>query len=323
MTLGPGQETDLKLLNEEQLTNPTWLDKPAYLLNVPFSLAADVANNAWMAEIKDDDRKINNKKAINQFLQLYHFMASDAVVYLLPTPKIPGLQDLVYCANLGIVLEHTPDRNTVILSNFSTEVRAPEKEVGENFFHAMGYDVASPPYHFEGEAELKHLYDNVYIGGYGTRSDKKAYEWLANEFDMLIISVEETDPYLYHLDCTVFPLTHEDTLVCTEMYTPEEIKQIEAVTNIVDVTVDDCFSGICNSVRLGNSLLNASNIHEMKHTDEYYEDEKRKNQKLEDIAIRFAFEVSYFNLSEFLKSGALLSCMVMHLNRKSYDLVLM
>ena len=33
-------------------------------------------------------------------------MASDAVVYLLPTPKFPGLQDLVYCANMGVVLEH-------------------------------------------------------------------------------------------------------------------------------------------------------------------------------------------------------------------------
>jgi len=318
-----GQEAAIKPADVKQQTNPTRLDKPAYLMNVPFSLAADVANNVWMSEIKDEERKIDNQKAINQFLQLYHYMASNAIAYLLPTPKIPGLQDLVYCANLGIVLEHTPDRNTVVLSNFSTEVRTPEKEVGESFFHAMGYDVASPPFHFEGEAELKHLYDNVYIGGYGTRSDKKAYEWLAKEFDMRIISVEETDPYLYHLDCTVFPLTREDTLVCTEMYTTEEIRNIEAVTNIVDVSVDNCFSGICNSVRLGNSLLNASNIHEMKYGDEYYEEEKKKNRKLEDIATRFAFEVSYFNLSEFLKSGALLSCMVMHLNRKSYDLILM
>lgn len=323
MTLPPDQKEIPTASADEHITNPTWLDKPAYLLNVPFSLAADVANNIWMTEIKEDDRKIDVKKAINQFLQLYHFMASDSVVYLLPTPKIPGLQDLVYCANLGIVLEHTPDRNTFVLSNFSTEVRVPETEVGEHFFHAMGYDVVSPPFHFEGEAELKHLYDNVYIGGYGTRSDKQAYDWMAKEFDMRIITVEEIEPYLYHLDCTIFPLTREDTLVCTEMYTTKEIRQIEAVTNIVEVTVDECFSGICNSVRLGNSLLNASNIHEMKYNDEYYEDEKQKNRKLEDIATRFAFEVSFFNLSEFLKSGALLSCMVMHLNRKSYDLVLM
>ena len=31
--------------------NPTRLDKAAYLLNVPFSLTAEVANNAWMDEL--------------------------------------------------------------------------------------------------------------------------------------------------------------------------------------------------------------------------------------------------------------------------------
>lgn len=303
--------------------NPTALDKPAYLLNVPFSLAADIANNAWMAEMKEEDRKVDISKAINQFLQLYHFMASDAVVYLLPTPKLPGLQDLVYCANMGVVLEHTPGKNIVVLSNFSAENRKSEARVGQQFFELMGYDVIMPPYHFEGDAELKHLHDNIYIGGYGTRSERRAYEWMAEQFDMRIIAVEEVEPYLYHLDCTVFPLTREDTLICTEMYTNEEIRQIEEVTNIIDVSVDDCFSGICNSIRLGNSILNASNIYEMKSTDEYYNEERHKNRALEDIAIQFAFELSFFNLSEFLKSGALLSCMVMHLNRKSFDLVLL
>lgn len=306
-----------------QQINLALLDKPAYLLNVPFSLAADVANNAWMAEMKVEARKVDIRKAINQFLQLYHFMASDAVVYLLPTPKLPGLQDLPYCANMGVVLEHLPEKNIIVLSNFTAENRKPETQVGKQFFDLMGYETVTPPHHFEGDAELKHLYDNVYIGGYGTRSEKQAYAWMAEKFDMNIIAVEEVEPYLYHLDCTVFPLTREDTLVCTEMYTEKEIKQIESVTNIVDVSVDDCFSGICNSIRLGNSILNASNIHEMKITDEYYEEEKHKNRVLEDIAAKFAFEVCFFNLSEFLKSGALLSCMVMHLNRKSYDLVLL
>lgn len=302
--------------------NPTALNKPAFLMNVPFSLAADVANNAWMDELPLDQRQVDLPKAINQFLQLYHFIAAEALVYLLPTPRIPGLQDLVYCANLGVVLEHLPDRNTVVLSNFSTRVRVPETRVGEHFFGEMGYRVASPPQHFEGEAELKHLYDNVYVGGYGTRSERAAYQWLEEQFGMRVAVLEETDPHLYHLDCTVFPLTREDTLVCTEMYTPQEIAVLEGLTNIIDVSVDDCYSGVCNSVRIGNSLLNASHLFELKRGTEDYGYELQKNRTLEDLAARFGFEVSFFNLSEFLKSGALLSCMVMHLNRKSYDLVL-
>jgi len=300
--------------------NPTSIDKPAFLMNLPFSLAADVANNIWMEEINSDERLIDIPKAVNQFLQLYHFMAADAVVYLLPTPKLSGLQDLVFTANMGIVLDHMEDKNVVVISNFTTKVRRPETKVGNDFFELMGYQVANSPYHFEGEAELKHLYGNCYIGGYGLRSTRKTYEWMEDKFDMQIIPVHETDPYLYHLDCTVFPLTKEDTLVCTAMYTKEEVKAIASKTNIIDISMDDAFSGICNSVRLGNTILNASHIHEMKLSDEYYENELHKNRMLEDIAVRFGFEVSLFNLSEYFKSGALLSCMVMHLNRQSYKL---
>lgn len=54
---------------------------------------------------------------------------------------------------------------------------------------------------------------------------------MMNNFDIKIISIEETDPYLYHLDCTIFPLTREQTLVCTELFSSEEIKSIEAETN--------------------------------------------------------------------------------------------
>ena len=302
--------------------NPTSLERPAYLLNVPFSLQVDTPNNVWMEELRSDERHVDIKKAVNQFMQLYNFLAAESVVYLLPTPRLQGLQDLVYTANLGIVLDHLPDHNTVILSNYSSEIRIPETEVGEFFFKEMGYKTVIPPYHFEGEAELKHLYGNVYIGGYGIRSDKRAYEWMEEQFDMRVIKLKETDPYLYHLDCTIFPVTHEEVMVCTKMYTPEEIKAIEAVSNIIDVGEDEAFFGICNSVRMGNILLNASNIHEMKRSDEYYAGERQKNRMLEDISVRYGFETAFFNLSEFMKSGALLSCMVMHLNRHSYDMVL-
>lgn len=302
--------------------NPTTLERPAYLLNVPFSLKAETPNNVWMEELKLNERHIDIKKAMNQFLKLYNFLAAESVVYLLPTPRLQGLQDLVYTANLGIVLDHLPDHNTVILSNYSSQVRIPETKIGECFFTEMGYDIVVPPYHFEGEAELKHLYGNVYVGGYGIRSDKRVYTWMEEQFDMHIITLKETDPYLYHLDCTVFPLTREDIMVCTKMYTKEEIKKIEAQSNIIDIKEDDAFFGACNSVRMGNIILNASNIHEMKRSDKYYEGERQKNRMLEDIAVKNGFEVAFFNLSEYMKSGALLSCMVMHLNRRSYDLVL-
>lgn len=302
--------------------NPTQLERPAFLLNFPFSYCTDYANNLWMEEMSKEERKPDHKRAAIQFLEVYRILASEGLVYILPSPDGINLQDLVYTANLGVVLTHLPNPNTVIISNFSSPPRRAETPLGVRFFHEMGYEVYQPSFHFEGEAELKHLHDNIYVGGYGIRSQRETYDWMEQMFDMRIIRIKEVEPYLYHLDCTLFPITRENTLVCTELLTREEIRELEQVTNVIPVTADDAYSGICNCVRLPNQVLNASNIHEMRAGTEDYRLELQKNQRLEYIISNLALEVCYLNISEFLKSGALLSCMVMHLNRHSYQFTL-
>jgi N-dimethylarginine dimethylaminohydrolase len=299
-------------------STPGTLDRPAFVMSCPFSYSTDYPNNVWMHELCEDDRKVDRTKAMSQFAQVYRHVASDAFVFLLPTPKGCTLQDLVFTANLGIVLEHVPARDLVVLSNFSSEPRIGETEVGDQFFRSMGYTTIVAPYKFEGEAELKHLHDNVYVGGYGIRSDRRTYDWMEEEFDMQIVKMRETDEYLYHLDCSIFPATADDTLVCTELFDKAEVAELEKVTNIINVSADACYSGICNSVRHHNSILNSSHIHSLRAGTEEYFEEVRKNRELEDLAIKLGLEVCYFNLSEYHKGGALLSCMVMHLNRRSY-----
>jgi len=302
--------------------NPTQLERPAFLLNFPFSFSTQCPNNPWMQDLPDDRRQPDFKRATVQFLELYRSIAAESLVYLLPTPRGAQLQDLMYTANLGIVLEHLPDKNTVVISNFTSEPRRGETAVGVEFFRQMGYDVQVPETKFEGEAELKHLYDNVYVGGYGIRSERETYDWMERTFDMRVIKIRETEPYLYHLDCTIFPITSENTLVCTGLFEADEVAELEKVTNVVDVSVEECFSGICNSVRLPKTVLNSSHIHDLKAGTEDYQHEVQKNRKLEDIAANLALEVGYFNLSEYHKSGALLSCMVMHLNRHASKIAL-
>ena len=309
---------NIKLDSESRPSNPTQLNRPAFLMNVPFSYATGVANNVWMEEIEPGKREPDANQAMIQFLNLYGFIASEGLVYLLPTPQGGELQDLTFTANIGVTLEHMPEQNTIVLSNFTSEPRRDETEVGRRFFESMGYDVHVPETKFEGEAELKHLHDNVYAGGYGIRSQQETYDWMSDRFDMTVVKMALVDPYLYHLDCTVFPITREQTLVCVEMYDRQEISELEKYTDIIDVPTNAAFSGVCNSVRLNNTILNASHIQHLKAGTEEYQDEASKNRLLEDIAAKLAFEVTYFNLSEYHKGGALLSCMIMHLNHHSY-----
>lgn len=301
---------------------PTALARPAYLLNAPFSYATDVANNVWMEEIEPSERAPDTRKAMVQFLELYRFLSSEALVYVLPTPVGCGLQDLVFTANLGVVFEHLPGNDTVVVSNFTSPPRRGETDVGRRFFELMGYRTHVSPHRFEGDAELKHLHGNVYVGGYGIRSERETFSWMEETFGMKVVKLHETDPYLYHVDCTVFPLTRDETLVCTELYERDEIAGLEQYTNIIDIPADIAYTGICNSVRLGNLVLNSSHIQELEAGTEDYDAELKKNRMLEDIAVKHALEVNYFNLSEYHKGGALLSCMVMHLNRRSYDIQL-
>jgi N-dimethylarginine dimethylaminohydrolase len=266
-----------------------------------------------MQELTDDQLEINRPKAYKQFMDLYNFMSGQSLVYLLPSEG--NFQDQVYIANLGLQLPHIKDRNVILLSNYTSDPRKGEELVGEKFFQQMGYETHISPYKWEGEADIKHLYDNVYIGGYGIRSNIKTYEWMEENFGMEIIKVAMTDEYMYHLDCSIFPLNNHQTLVATELYTAEELAQIEEHTEIIPIGVEDALGGITNSVRLGNMILCASNIAELKKSDELYEGERHKIEILEKICSDAGMEPVIFNLSEYMKSGAMLSCMVMHLNR--------
>src|SRR5207244_8449250 len=98
-----------------------------------------------------------NRAAI-QSLEVYRYLSAEALICVLPTPRGADLQDLVYTANLGIVLEHLPDKNTVVISNFASEPRRGETEVGTKFFGDMGYEDHVPRTKFEGEADLKHIH---------------------------------------------------------------------------------------------------------------------------------------------------------------------
>ena len=73
-------------------------------MNLPLSLSAQIANNAYMENMSPDQRVVDLDRAIAQFLSLYRHIAQHAIVYVLPSS--PGLQDQPYVSNLGLVLPH-------------------------------------------------------------------------------------------------------------------------------------------------------------------------------------------------------------------------
>lgn len=283
----------------------------AFLLCPPFNTTSDSPNNPWMKDLPVGERKIDTKKAYKQWSDVYSFLAGDSIVYLLPAQK--GLQDQVYVANLGIVLPHKKE-NIAVISNFTSAPRINEAKHGIEFFTNMGYQVHQTENKFEGEADLKYLKDNVYVGGYGIRSEKETYDWFEKHFDMKVIKVKMEDEYLYHFDCMFTPLNTDNVACVTSKMTRSELRQIEKYAEVHDVDENDAMNGMCNSVVFSRTFITHSNLPSLKTSDETYDEEKHKVESINKLCEKLGFEPLYFDISEFTKSGALMSCLIMHLS---------
>ena len=285
---------------------------PSFLMCPPFNLHAGQQNNVFMKKYAKDG-EVDRGKAFAQFMGVYNFLASNSLVYLIPHDY--HLQDQSFVANLGIVLPHYKDGGDVVISEFRSKPRVEEQIPGVKFFSDLNYTTHICPFEFEGEADLKFFTGNNYIGAYGIRTSLEALEWFEETFDMNIVKVENQDKEQYHLDCIVYPLYSNVCLASTSKLSKQNIKEIEKFADIIDVPESvGSQGGITNCVGLNKTLLVGTSINDLKATDEDYSYEKGKIAFLTRVCAQNSLEPIFFNLSEYRKNGADLSCMVMHMN---------
>lgn len=292
---------------------PAAMESAAFLVAPPLSMAGDVPNNVYMTEMSDEERAVDRPKAIRQFAKFVEELSRDgALVYALPSP-LP-LQDQPYTSNVGIALPHRPD--TAIVANFSTAPRRGEEKVAGPFLESLGYNVVYPPELFEGEADMKFLGGNTYACAYGMRTSLEFADWFGKSFDADVIPIEMTDPHLYHLDCLMLPLPGGRLGVCAERLDPVVLKRLEADYDVIDVPLS-VPAGVLNCVVSGKRLLsNWAYSEENTHTSK--EGQLARIHQVERVAEFAGLEPVFLDMGEFLKSGAALSCMAMHLNRRNY-----
>ncbi len=270
----------------------------------PTYLDASIANNERMHKLTEDERIVDMDKATKQFMDLYSLCTQQSLVYLIPPVK--GLGDQVYISNAACVLPHLD--KTSILANFSVDNRIGEELSVKALLHDLDFEIYDCPYHFEGEADLKWLRDDMYLGGYGQRGELKALEWIEKQFDCTIIKIKENDPYLYHLDCSVFPLDINNVMVFEDIINKKTMDEIKEAAEVIPVGKTDAYEGITNNLRIGSILFNGV-------CSENTPEIQQKNDRLIEICENFGLRPVFIDISEYLKSGASLSCMIMHLSQ--------
>jgi N-dimethylarginine dimethylaminohydrolase len=277
---------------------PSGLNQQVFLLNFPLTVDSRYVNNILMENYRG--QPYNYTLAFKQFMGLYNYLAKDYLVYLLPS--YGNFQDQVFVANLGCYLPHM-QRDTILLSNYTSEPRQGEEEIGLEFFDLMGYDVIQPTMKFEGEADLKWLRDNIYVGGYGIRTEGTLHNWLSDLTGAEIVSIEMSDQGLYHFDCMFLPLTQEKGLVATKAIKQRDLKKIEGIIEVIDVPEASLYDAWTNCLVLKNKVLMSPANSQI-------------GSAFADFIAKQSFEPVLIDLSEFEKSGAALSCCVFHLNYK-------
>ena len=285
-------------------------------MSPPFGMSADSPNNVFMKKLSKKEREVDKDKALRQWLRPYQLLASNSIVAVLGQDG--WLQDQSYIANLGLVLAHLPDM-PIVISNYSAEERFGESIVGRQFFDILGAGpVITCPFPFEGEADCKRIRGNIYAIGVGMRTSSKTAVWLSRQFNMKIIPITMTNEYAYHLDCLLFPIDDEKMLTAVDYIEKETIKELEKVTEVIPVPKNLVSPGATNLVRCNRLLLSSSKAWDLNKNDDEFSIEKEKVEYLTNISAKYRLEPLFFNLSEFEKSGAALSCLVMHLTRPEF-----
>ncbi len=297
---------------------PSMLDFPVYGMIFPHRWDSDEPNNVWMKGMSPEELEEDFAKCYQQWMCLYGWLSSEnTLVYILPA--IGDFADAVYVANIGIMLCHMKEP-VFVGSKFKSPPRRGEERSAIDFFKDATYKTDKCPFFFEGEADLKHVVGNKYIGAYGIRTEKAALEWFEKTYDMSVIPVEMTDERNYHLDTQVFPLTAEKIVVATSLLKPEEIKAIEKIAEIIPVPKKIAFAGTTNCVRTVSMLLCGSSLEALKRSDdeEEWQEQFDKRKFWEEVCVKNGLELVMPDLSELAKSGADLSCACFHINRQAY-----
>ena len=200
----------------------------------PWYLFEGVDNNVYMQQ--DDSPPVDQDKAMAEFDRICKLFSMECRLYR--EPPEPNLQDQHYISNVAMVMHHLTegDKRQAILAKFRAAGRPGEEKIAGPFLEAMGIKCVQSPFYWEGEAETKWIKDNLYIGGWGIwdektgigRSEPKAYDWMEKQFGMKVIRVQETDPKLYHLDCSILRLDDENVVVSADTLSPKDVHNILA-----------------------------------------------------------------------------------------------
>ncbi|NIO11383.1 MAG: amidinotransferase [Deltaproteobacteria bacterium] len=257
------------------------------LMCPPIYYGIEYEINPWMRRNEPSDPEV----AKEQWRMLSRLLQDEMDVDVTLAEPIPGLPDMVFTANAGLVWEET-----FIPSKFRHEVRRGEVAHYEEWFQVRGYDIVHLPGDdfFEGEGDILFCGDRFYAG-YLIRSEIHPHEKIAEILQHEVLSLELTNKWFYHLDTCFCPLGGNRAMYYPGAFDSYGVKVIEShISTLVPVPEAEAMRFACNAIVDGSNIVMNDGCPEVKSSLE-----------------KLGFTVYQTPLSEFIKAGGSAKCLAL------------
>src|SRR3984885_8011855 len=171
-----------------------------YVMTPPRFFAVDYAINPWM----DTTTPVDAAVAVAQWESLRDTYRQLGHIVDVVEP-VPGLPDMVYAANGGLILD-----GTAIVARFKYPQRQQESIAYAQWMKSHGYTTVQTQYINEGQGDLLPVGEMI-LAGTGFRTDPRAHSEIADIFGRRVVSLQLVDPRFYHLDTALAVL--DDTTI--------------------------------------------------------------------------------------------------------------
>lgn len=261
---------------------------PTILMCPPDFYGIEYEINPWMKRDVPSDRH----KAIEQWTALKFILLGLGVDVRL-MDAVPGLPDLVFTANAGLVW-----KDVVFQANFRHGPRQGETPVDEVWFQSQGFQTERLPEHlsFEGAGDALFCGDTLY-GGYLIRSNAAAIQWVGKRMGCRVIPLQLVDERFYHVDTCLCPIAKDAAIYFPGAFDDYGRKALEAIPKLIAVAPEEAARFACNAVVVGRHVVLNSGC-----------------PQLEADLQAAGFVTHATPLDEFLKAGGSAKCLTLRLD---------
>jgi N-dimethylarginine dimethylaminohydrolase len=265
------------------------MNTPRILMCPPDHYGIEYEINPWMSRA----RGAAPERARQQWRDLHDALLQLGVEIELMTPQ-PGLPDLVFTANAGLVFG-----NRFFSSRFAHPERQRETPQFDAWFAAHGFTVEHLPegIYFEGAGDALFC-GPILFAGYRIRSHAAGHLHLGNVLQRRVLPLELVDKRFYHLDTCFCPLAPGEAIYFPDAFDAYGRTVLQQhIPKLIPVIEAEAARFACNAVVVGKRIIvNAG------------------SDRLAADLRQAGYDCRFVELDEFIKAGGSAKCLTLRLD---------